>query len=284
MILILECGSTKSDWSLLKPDIEPITFSDHGINPSTLSKKKVDRYIRKGSDRLEDPAAVSRIYHYGAGVSGAKQQKLLGKIYRTYFPNADLFLHDDMLAAARATLGDKNGIVCILGTGSNSCYFDGEKVRANYQGLGYLIGDEGGGVDIGTRLIKLYYSESLPQPVRKDLDEYLADRSSFVKKLYSHRKPNRFLASFTPIAARHQNQPEVKAEIQASFEALIKNYLKKYPDIDKLPVNFVGSISKHFREILSETLEEQGLRAGRFVTRPMLELEKYHYKELQNEH
>lgn len=280
MILILECGSTKSDWSLLAPESETITFSDHGINPSTLSKKKVDQYIRKGSERLDDPASISKIYHYGAGVSGAKQQKLLDKIYRTYFPNAELFLHDDMLAAVRATIGDEKGIVCILGTGSNSCYFDGEVIRANYQGLGYLIGDEGGGVDIGTRLIKLYYSDSLPDEVRNDLDEHLADRSGFVKKLYSHRKPNRFLASFTLVASRHRNHPAVKAEIHASFEALIKNYLLKYPEIDKLPVNFVGSISKHFREILSETLEEHGLKVGRFVTRPMLELEKYHYKEL----
>lgn len=283
MILILECGSTKSDWSLLRHPGEKISFSDSGINPSTLTAEEVDRYIQRGFKKLEDPANIAKIYHYGAGVSGVKQQELLRDIYHSYFPNAELYLEGDMQAAVRATVGDNKGIVCILGTGSNSCYFDGQSIKANYQGFGYLIGDEGGGVDIGTRLIKLYYSDSLPKEIARELDEELSDRSVFVKKLYSHNKPNRYLASFTPIAARHQNHPVVKAEIQGSFEALIKNYLSKYPEIDKLPINFVGSISEHFREILIESLEYQGLMAGKFVTRPMIELEKYHYKELQYE-
>lgn len=284
MILILECGSTKSDWLLLGKSGERVAFSEDGINPSTLPPDKVDQYIRQGRERLENPDSITRIYHYGAGVSGEMQRQLLATIYEKHFPGATAFLHDDMLAAARATVGDERGIVCILGTGSNSCYYDGDRIRANYQGLGYLIGDEGGGVDIGTRLIKLYYSQSLPEEVRRDLDAELEDRSGFVKKLYSHKKPNRYLASFTPIAAKHQNQPVVKAAIEASFKDLIKNYLRKYPDIDKLPINFVGSISRHFRDILMEVLEDQGLKAGRFVTRPMLELEKYHYKKLQNEY
>src|SRR5690606_1650266 len=283
MILILECGSTKSDWSLLHPQGDVISFSDSGINPSTLSREKVDKYIRRGSQKLHDLPLITKIYHYGAGVSGTQQQELLREIYHTYFTNATLSLEGDMLAAVRATVGDEMGIVCILGTGSNSCYFDGQSITANYQGFGYLIGDEGGGVDIGTRLIKLYYSNSLPSEIARELEDELGDRSVFVKKLYSHSKPNKYLASFTPIVARYQNHPVVKAEIKGSFEALIKNYLSKYPKIDKLPVNFVGSISEHFREILTETLEDQGLRAGKFVTRPMIELEKYHFKELQNE-
>lgn len=232
---------------------------------------------------MEDPSRITKIYHYGAGVSGTQQQELLREIYHLYFSNATLSLEGDMLAAVRATIGDEKGIVCILGTGSNSCYFDGRTIKANYQGFGYLIGDEGGGVDMGTRLIKLYYSNSLPTEIARELEAELGDRSAFVKKLYSHNKPNRYLASFTPIMARHQNHPVVKAEIRGSFEALIKNYLSKYPEIDKLPINFVGSISEHFRDILTETLESQGLKAGKFVTRPMIELEKYHYKELQNE-
>lgn len=283
MILILECGSTKSDWSLLISPGRKISFSDHGINPSTLSRKDVEKHIRAGSEQLEDAANILKIYHYGAGVSGTKQQKLLRKIYRKYFPQAELSLEGDLLAAVRATVGDEKGIVCILGTGSNSCYYDGRSITANYQGFGYLIGDEGGGVDIGTRLIKLYYSDSLPEEIRSKLDKKLADRSKFVKKLYHHARPNRYLASFTRIAGSHQDNPAVRAEIRGSFEALIKNYLSKYPDNDKLPVNFVGSISEHFREILIETLEAQGLKPGKFVTRPMLELEKYHYKELQHE-
>lgn len=284
MILILECGSTKSDWTLMDASGKKITFSDHGINPSTLPRDKVDQYIRQGSERLDPGYDISHIYHYGAGVSGFKQKALLSEMYEKYFPKAQVEVHDDMLAAVRATVGDSKGIVCILGTGSNSCYFDGEQIAANYQGLGYLVGDEGGGVDIGTRLIKLYFSQSLPEIVRKEFDDELADRSAFVKKLYTHNKPNWYLATFTTIAARFQHIPQIRTEIQASFEALIKNYLRKYPENDKLPINFVGSISKHFREILIQTLEAQGLKPGRFVTRPMLELEKYHYNKLKNEY
>ena len=283
MILILECGSTTSDWVLIASHGKKISFSDHGINPSTLAREDVDLYIRAGSERLPDPAKVSRIYHYGAGVSGIVQQELLKEVYYTYFPNAVLSIEGDMLAAVRATLGDEKGIVCILGTGSNSCYFDGTEIIANYQGFGYIIGDEGGGVDIGIRMIKLYYSDSLPDQISQQLDKELADRSVFVKKLYSHDKPNRYLAAFAPFAAKHQHNPVVRREIEASFEALIKNYLSKYPENDKLPINFVGSISEHFKGILTETLQAQGLRPGKFITRPILELEKYHFKELQNE-
>lgn len=280
MILILECGSTKSDWVMITSQGKGISFSDHGINPSTLSEEDVELYIRAGSERLPDPSKISKIYHYGAGVSGVQQQDLLKHIYYTYFPNAVLSIEDDMLAAVRATLGDEKGIVCILGTGSNSCYFDGQEITANYQGFGYMIGDEGGGVDIGTRMIKLYYSDSLPTRMREELDGELSDRSAFVKKLYSHEKPNRYLATFCPFAGKHQHIPLIRTEIQGSFQALIKNYLSKYPEIDKLPINFVGSISEHFREILIESLENQGLRPGKFLTRPITELEKYHYKEL----
>lgn len=279
MILILECGSTKSDWLLLSKLGKEVSFSDHGINPSTLSKTAIDRYIREGSERLPSPLKVHKIYHYGAGVSGKRQQELLQEIYSIYFPNAQLEIENDVLAAVRATLGDQKGIVCILGTGSNSCYFDGEEIIANYQGFGYIIGDEGGGVDIGTRMIKLYYSESLPPELKKELDDQLSDRSAFVKKLYEHPKPNRFLASFCPFAGKHQNVSIIREEIRASFTALIKNYLSKYPHIEKLPVNFVGSISEHFRSILEETLLAHKLKPGKFVTRPITELEIYHQKE-----
>lgn len=280
MILILECGSTKSDWVLIINEKKKISFSDHGINPSTLAEEDVGLYIRAGSERLPDPAQVSKIYHYGAGVSGIQQKKLLKDIYYTYFPNAILSVEDDMLAAVRATLGDAPGIVCILGTGSNSCYFDGTSITENYQGFGYMIGDEGGGVDIGTRMIKLYYSKSLPEKLSRKLDDELADRSAFVKKLYTHEKPNRYLATFCQFAGKHQHLPVIRHEIQGSFQALIKNYLSKYPNNDKLPINFVGSISEHFRDILIESLESQGLMPGKFLTRPITELEKYHYKEL----
>src|SRR5699024_9649293 len=166
------------------------------------------------------------------------------------------------------------------GTGSNSCYFDGQKITHNYQGFGYLIGDEGGGVDIGTRMIKLYYSDSLPQSIRHELDEELGDRSLFTKKLYEHPKPNRYLAQFTRFAGKHKNIEIVRSEIENSFHALIQNYLIKYPNIEKLPINFVGSISEHFEDILREALEKHRLTMGICVTRPITELEKFHYKEL----
>lgn len=283
MILILECGSTKSDWLLISKRGKELSFSDHGINPSTLSREDLELFIHKGSERIAEPDQITKIYHYGAGVSGAFQQKLLTEIYSNLFPNAILVIESDMLAAVRATLGDEKGIVCILGTGSNSCYFNGSEIVANYQGFGYLIGDEGGGVDIGTRMIKLYYSDSLPEHLSKELDDELANRSEFVKKLYSHNKPNRYLALFCPFANKHQQLPVIRQEIEDSFDELVKNYLSKYPEIDKLPINFVGSISKHFRSILTDTLMVNGLKAGKFATRPIVELEKYHYKKLQNE-
>src|SRR5690625_2959071 len=182
---------------------------------------------------------------------------MLREIYQKFFPDATLSIQKDLYAAARATLGNEEGIVCITGTGSNSCYFDGDKITHNYQGFGYLIGDEGGGVDIGTRMVKLYYSDSLPSSIRKELDEELGDRSLFTKKLYDHPNPNRYLASFTKVAGKYKNVDVVLSEIENSFHALIQNYLIKYPNIDKLPINFVGSISEHFGDILRDRSEER---------------------------
>lgn len=281
MILILECGSTKSDWLLLSHKGREMYFSDHGINPSTLSEENLETYIREGAAKIPDPGSIRKIYHYGAGVTGEKQQNLLKKIYRKHFSNAVTVIENDLFAAVRATLGNTPGITCILGTGSNSGYFDGEKISANYQGFGYIIGDEGSGLDIGTRMIKLYYSESLPPDISPELDDKLADRSSFVKELYSHPRPNRFLAGFSRFAGKHQKVPAIRAQIKKSFTELIENYLSKYPDFDKVPINFVGSISEHFRDILEESLEEHGMKGGKFVSRPITELEMYHHKELE---
>ncbi|GAA5220525.1 hypothetical protein [Membranihabitans marinus] len=280
MILILECGSTKSDWSIISKNGLEQRFTTHGINPSTLSLELLEDHIRAGIMEIKDPKAIAKIFHYGAGVSGKEQQKILESIFAKFLPGVQIEINNDVLAAVRSTIGDSEGIVCILGTGSNSCYFDGEKIAANYNGLGHLIGDEGSGVDLGIRMIKLYNSNSLPREIASELDEELQDRSKFINKLYNHPKPNRYLATFAKFAGSHRNYPVVSDEIKDAFSCLIKNYLSKYPKIAVLPVNFVGSISTHFKEYLVEVMESKGYKVGKIILKPMVELESYHKKDL----
>lgn len=280
MILILECGSTKSDWSIISKNGLEQRFATHGINPSTLSLELLEDHINAGIKEIENPTAISKIFHYGAGVSGIEQQKILETIFVKAIPGAEIEINNDVLAAVRSTVGDREGIVCILGTGSNSCYFDGTEITANYNGLGHLIGDEGSGVDLGIRMIKLYYSDSLPREIAKDLDEELLDRSKFINKLYNHPKPNRYLATFAKFASTHRKYKVVSDEIKDAFSYLIKNYLSKYPKITELPVNFVGSISMYFKEYLVEVMESKGYKVGKIILKPMDELESYHQKDL----
>src|SRR5690625_1334765 len=155
MILLLECGSTKTDWLLLSGQGKEMEFSDHGINPSTLARDTIEKYVRHGRERSNNGGEITRIRHYGAGVPGTPQQGMLREIYQNFFPDATLSIQNDLYAAARATLGNEEGIVCITGTGSNSCYFDGDKITINFQGFGYLIVDEGCGVVIGSRILTL---------------------------------------------------------------------------------------------------------------------------------
>lgn len=281
MVLILECGSTKSDWSVLSKNGQIQRFSTYGINPSTIALDLLTEHIQEGCQQIEHPEKIKYIFHYGAGVSGHEQAQILEKIYSALFPNATCEINNDVLAAVRATVGDQEGIVCILGTGSNSCYFDGQQITANYNGLGHLIGDEGSGVDIGTRMIKLYYSDSLPPELKKELDDELGDRSKFINKLYNHPKPNRYLATFAKFAGNFSRYAIIQEEIKDAFVCLIRNYLSKYPKINDLPVNFVGSIANYFESMLTEVLQEKGYAIGKIILKPMGALEVYHQKDLE---
>ncbi|WP_236974902.1 BadF/BadG/BcrA/BcrD ATPase family protein [Membranihabitans maritimus] len=280
MILILECGSTKSDWSVISKEGVENRFSGDGINPSTIEYNLLREHIKDGVASIEKPEDIKKIYHYGAGVSGKEQEEILSEIYTHYFPHSAIEVNNDVVAAVRSTLGNKEGIVCILGTGSNSCYFDGQCIAANYNGLGHMIGDEGSGVDLGTRIIKLFYSESLPPHIKKELEPELGNRSAFVKKLYNHPKPNRYLATFAKFAGTFKDEMVVREEIRDAFQHLIRNYLSKYPKVQELPINFVGSISIHFKEILEEVLSEKGLTMGTIVLKPIHQLEIFHTKDL----
>ena len=266
--LIADSGSTKTDWILVcKNGIEG-RFSTQGINPVMLDEQHIVEILQCELLPHLDSIKIDAVDFYGAGCRGA-QCDVVRSALHVVFGIERIAVDSDMLGAARALCGTEEGIVCILGTGSNSCLYDGQKIVENVSPLGFILGDEGSGAVLGKRLLGDMLKGQMPDVmVRLFAEEYGLTIDDIIRKVYREPMPNRFLASFAPFISHHRDCAEIRNLVVDEFRRFFIRNVSKYRRKD-LPVHFVGSIAHYFRDELTGVACDLGYRLGHIKKAPL---------------
>lgn len=280
MILIADCGSTKIDWCVLhNAKVEKQVFT-LGMNAVMLTEEEMR--TRLASELLPELGAIAEkitaVFFYGAGCISPEVCGNVARAIKANIPAAETVeVYSDLLAAARALCGHEPGIACILGTGSNSCLYDGTGIASNVSPLGYILGDEGSGAVLGKLFIGDVLKKQLPAEIcAAFLQEYDLDLLTIIRRVYREPQGNRFLASVTPFLSKNIAVPEVHALVLNAFRAFFRRNITNYTDYAKHPVNFVGSIAYYFGDILAEAAKAEGCTVGKIIKSPMEGLIKFH--------
>ena len=277
MILIADSGSTKTSWSVAENGNSLQTIHTSGINPYFQSKEEItDRLTQELFPQLAyEKKDIKAVYFYGAGCAFEKVDLVKGVIENLInIPVVEVYT--DLLAAARGVCGRQAGIACILGTGSNSCFYDGQQIVQNVSPLGYILGDEGGGAVLGKLLVgdllKGMMSEELKN---KFLNQYDLTPAQIIDRVYRQPFPNRFLAGLSPFLAENICEPMIYALVLNSFKSFIVRNVMKY-DFHTWPVHFTGSVAYYYQDILAEAASETGIRMGVVTKSPLDGLIAFH--------
>lgn len=279
MILIADCGSTKIDWCLVSEGEVKKEIFTTGMNALMLTVEEMKARI---ADELVPqlpcrPDEISEVHYYGAGCVGGDVNENVAEAIRANIPAPVIEVASDLLAAARALCGKEPGIACIIGTGSNSCYYDGKEIVDNVSPLGYILGDEGSGAVLGKLLVGDVLKNQLPRELcEKFLAEYELDRLTIIKRVYREPQANRFLASLTPFLIHNIEEPAIHRLVLNSFKSFFVRNITNYARYKELPVNFVGSIAYYYGEVLGEAAASVGCHIGRIIKSPMEGLLSYH--------
>jgi len=279
MILIADGGSTKTDWRLIKEGREYKQIQTSGFNPYLVGSDEIEDILWKELQPYIDNNSVSAIYYYGAGCSTPVKNMIIETAFEKIFPNARLYVSHDLLAASHALCGDEEGIAAILGTGSNSCYYDGKDIVQGIFSLGYFFGDEGSGAYLGKQLLTAFLHKELPDDIdAKFREKYPMSPESFLDSVYTKPAPSRFLASFSNFINENRDHPYIYNLIAEAFRAFYKYQVCCYPKHKDVPVHFVGSVAFHYRDILTKIGLEFGVHTGKFIKAPIDGLVEYHHE------
>ncbi|MDR1722411.1 MAG: ATPase [Tannerella sp.] len=275
MILIADSGTTKTDWCAIEPDGSRLSFQSNGMNPYFRSEDELSTAFAEEVSPLIPDGDTGAVYFYGSGCTFDKIE-VMKRVIGKHIPATCIEVYSDLLAAAHATCGREAGIACIIGTGSNSCFYDGRQIVKNVPPLGYILGDEGGGVSLGRRLVGDVLKEMLSPAIReKFFDQYKLTAADIIDRVYRRPYPNRFLAGFSPFIAENIAEPEIRKTVLDSFIAFLTRNVMKY-DYKRYPANFVGSVAYVFREILSEAANATGIGIASVHPAPMRGLITYY--------
>ncbi len=266
--LIADSGSTKTDWLLSDGGTATRRAATQGINPYMLTEEKIESILRDELLPQLGGQCPETVEFYGAGCRGEAAESVK-RVLRKLFNTENITVESDLLGAARALCGESEGIACILGTGSNSCFYDGEKIAANVSCLGFILGDEGSGAVLGRRLVGDAVKGALPECVVAALWEACPGGvDEVLRRVYKETFPNRFLASLAPVLHRFRHEPAVHQLLVDEFKRFFLRNTAHYRRPD-LPVNFVGSIAYYFQEELKEAALACGQTTGRILRSPM---------------
>lgn len=276
VVLIADSGSTKTHWCVVdKGIVEKEVFTD-GINPFYQTVEEVIALLHTQLVPKLDGAFIDEIHFYGAGCSFPDKKLIVSQALVQFFSNATIGIYNDLLGAARALFQQEKGIACIMGTGSNSCYYDGKEIAQNVSPLGFILGDEGSGAVLGKLFVADCLKNQLPEWIRdKFMDEYDLTPAIILDKVYKQPFPNRFLAKFTPFLLEHIEEPSIFNLVFDSFDSFLVRNVLQYP-LEDMKVGFVGSIAYHFRDTLEIVASERDIEVGEIVQSPMEGLIRYH--------
>ena len=276
MIVVADSGSTKCDW-IFKSDAETKRVSTMGFNPMFHSTEFIVQELQK-HEAFKNVTGVSHVYFYGAGCSSDRLKKIVVDALVQIFGSAEILVQHDLTGAVYAACQGQPGIACILGTGSNSAVFDGDKIHEEVPALGYILGDEGSGSYFGKQLLSRYLYKQLPDHIRQKFEEYYPnlDKDKVFSKTYMEPNANVYLASYMKFLSDNRDDKYIQEMVYHGLSSFIDIHIWQYKGYKNLPVHFVGSIAYFFEEVLRKAANNHRLQVGRIIRRPVDYLLEYH--------
>ncbi|HNR18263.1 MAG TPA: N-acetylglucosamine kinase [Chitinophagaceae bacterium] len=274
--LIADSGATKAEWCLLQNGRKRTLFTQ-GISPYFLTTAQITEILQKELLPKLKKTVVGEIYYYGTGCASPVNAKSVKNAISNVFKKTKIEVTHDLMGAARALCGRKKGIACILGTGSNSCYFDGKKIVKNSPGLGYVLGDEGSGAYLGKKVIQYYLYGTFDEELRGRFDlTYTTNKAEILENVYKKPLPNRYLAGFAKFLADNRGHYMIENIIEDGLNDFFFNHLCKYRETWTMPVHFAGSVAFGFKDVLQQLCNSYEFELGRVMKNPMEGLIEYH--------
>ncbi len=275
MIVIADSGSSKTDWLFMSSEKEYI-ISTHGINPFFQQTDEIFATL-SSTFTNDQKKEVSEVYFYGAGCIKDKTDQVVSEALKRVFPKALIAVEDDILGASRALLGKSSGIACILGTGTNSCLYNGSEIVDKVPTLGFILGDEGSGAYLGKLLINDYFKRAVPETLKQKMESELhLELTDVLNSVYREEYPSRYLAKFSEFISKNKNQNYVQNLIKRSFTDFFFRNIERYNDYQNYTVNFVGSIAYYYSDLLKEVAFNRKIKIGNIIDKPINRLKKFH--------
>ena len=263
------------EWILMEGNVVKSRFMTEGFNPNYSDRQCLVETCHGESL----PNEIHSIHYYGTGCGNPQNCQMIKEVFQNHFPNAEIHVTHDLMAACHAVLGHEKGIACILGTGSNACVYDGEKLVDKAVSLGYLVGDEGSGMHIGKEVLRAYFYGFMPEDLRRQFEaKYHLELKDFIQHLYHEAQPSKYLASFAEFAGEYKAHPYVQGLVKGCFKAFVEAFILRFDECRSLKVGFVGSVAYYFNDVLEETLADCGLTLGKVLKAPAEGLVRYYYQ------
>ena len=278
MIAIADGGSTKCDWVILKDDgttlLKTVT---NGFNPNIISAAQIPAELEKNSELSAQRFKISKVFYYGSGCGTTRNCELVNTQFGKYFSNAEVLVKDDLTAAAYAAYNGAPAIICIMGTGSNACFFDGKSLRRDLPSLGFLIGDEGSGSAMGKLLLRRFFMKKLPPDLHQEfVNTYSLTIESALENMYHNPRANAYLGEFNKFVADRKSHPYFQNMVFDEMKNFLDYQVLPYPEARDAEINFIGYIAFIYQDILKAAAAEFNLKIGTVVQKPIDSLVKYH--------
>ena len=281
MILIADSGATKTDWCLINGDRRSRVFETLGLNPTYVSSLVISNEIASAAKHFGNASAVEKVFFYGAGCADEQKRNDMKSELAHCFQNAEIEVYTDLFGACRAVCGDKDGIVGILGTGSNSCVYKNGKIVENIPSAGYMLGDEGTGTYIGKMLLKKYLTKRMPSDIEEKFSEFIGglSRNEILNIVYHQPQPNKFFASLAPFAIKNRRYTYIYFHVEHCLDDFFTNQIRHYFEHDINDLYLVGSVAAKLENQLKECAEKHGYTLRKTLQKPIQGLADFHAKK-----
>ncbi len=277
--LIADSGSTKTEWCLIKNKAKTL-FTTQGMSPYFVNEAQAEQILSNEVIPMLKHNNIDEIFFYGTGCKNPANIQMFKKVFKKVFPGAKATVDNDLSGAAKGLCGDEKGIACILGTGSNSCFYNGKKIVRNSPGLGFILGDEGSGAYLGKKVIQHYLYRIFDNELREKFDAaFQTSDNEILESVYKKPLPNRYLASFVAFLVKNRGHYMIENIIEDGLNDFFFTHVISYKESPKLPIHFTGGIAYGFREVVEQLCLNYDLQPGNFLRTPMEGLIKYHQKK-----
>ena len=284
MILLADSGSTKCSWALcdkkgtILKECDTIGFNPYFINSASITIHLENSELNKYKEKIE------KVFFYGAGCSSKEKNKIIENPFIQFFSNAEITIRHDLDAACFATYNNKPNITCILGTGSNSCFYDGENIIENAPSLGFIVGDEASGNYFGKKILSLYFNNIMTKELKEKLEsKFETDISVINNNIYNNNRANVFLAKYFPFITETKKYPIIQELIKNTLDEFINLHVKCFSDYKDVEINFIGSVSFFLSDEIHDAAKTNNFKIGIIIQNPIERLINFHFNQMKQE-